>query len=66
VTRRPDSGPYLACEADGWSLDCGIGSWFAHDEEALAVEDALREETGVAVVKVDSRGHAVLVDLRVG
>lgn len=64
LTARPAEGPYLACEGDGWGLDCGIESWFAHDEEALAVEDALRRGSGVAVVKVDSRGHAALVDLR--
>ena len=64
VTQRPDHGPYLTCEGDGGDLHCGIESWFAHDEEALAVEDALRSSTGVAVIKVDSRGHAALVDLR--
>ncbi len=64
LTERPDDGPYLACEGDGWDLHCGTESWFAHDEEALAVEDALRSTTGVAVIKVDSRGHAALVDLR--
>ncbi|WP_298752022.1 GDYXXLXY domain-containing protein [uncultured Nocardioides sp.] len=64
LTERPAEGPYLACEGDGWGLDCGIGSWFAHDEEALAVEDALRSGSGMAVVRVDSRGHAALVDLR--
>jgi len=66
VTRRPDAGPYLACEAGWEGLDCGIGSWFTHDEDALAVEDALRERSGVAVLRVDSRGHAVLVDLLTG
>lgn len=64
LTERPDDGPYLTCEGDGWDLHCGIESWFAHDQEALAVEDALRSSTGVAVIKVDSRGHAALVDLR--
>lgn len=65
VTERPAEGPYLACE-DGWRLSCGIDSWFATDEEALRLQDALADGSGTATVKVDSRGHAVLVDLDAG
>lgn len=65
VTERPDEGPYLACE-DGWRLSCGIESWFTSDDEALRLESALATGTGIATVRIDSRGHAVLVDLDVG
>lgn len=64
VVERPGDGPYLACEGDGWDLDCGIGSWFATDEEADRVGRALTAGSGVATVRVDGRGHAVLVDVR--
>jgi uncharacterized membrane-anchored protein len=65
VTERPGDGPYLACE-DGWRLSCGIESWFAADEEALRLQDVLAGGSGTATVRVDSRGHAVLVDLDAG
>lgn len=65
VTERPDEGPYLACEG-GWRLSCGIESWFTSDDEARRLEDALAAGTGIATVRIDSRGHAVLVDLDAG
>ncbi len=64
VVERPAEGPYLTCEGDGWDLDCGIGSWFATDEEADRVGRALTSRSGVATVRVDGRGNAVLVDVR--
>lgn len=64
VTERPEEGPYLACEG-GWRLSCGIESWFSADDEALRLEDALREDTGLATVRIDSRGHAALVAIDV-
>lgn len=64
VTERPDVGPYLACES-GWRLSCGIESWFSADDEALRLEQALASGSGVATVRIDSRGHAVLVQLDV-
>lgn len=63
-TERPDEGPYLACEAD-WRLSCGIESWFADDQEALRIQDALAGGTGIATLRIDSRGHAVLLDISV-
>jgi uncharacterized membrane-anchored protein len=65
VTERPDDGPYLACEG-GWRLSCGIESWFTSDDEARRLEAALAAGTGTATVRIDSRGHAVLVDLVAG
>lgn len=65
VTERPDDGPYLACEG-GWRLSCGIESWFTSDDEARRLEAALAAGTGTATVRIDSRGHAVLVDLDAG
>lgn len=64
VTERPDDGPYLACEG-GWRLSCGIESWFTSDGEAWELEEALAAGPGTATVRIDSRGHAVLVDLQV-
>jgi uncharacterized membrane-anchored protein len=65
VTDRPDAGPYLACEG-GWRLSCGIESWFTSDNEARRLEQALAAGTGIATVRIDSRGHAVLVDIDAG
>ena len=64
VTERPDDEPYMACEG-GWRLSCGIESWFTSDE-ARRLEAALAAGTGTATVRIDSRGHAVLVDLVAG
>ena len=65
VADRPDEGPYLACEG-GWRLSCGIESWFTSDDEARRLEEALAAGTGIATVRIDSRGHAVLVDVDAG
>ncbi len=65
VTERPDEGPYLACEG-GWRLSCGVESWFTSDDEARRLEDALAAGTGIATVRIDSRGHAVLIDVDAG
>ena len=62
--RRPDSGPYLACEDRGWEIDCGIGSWFADQERAAELERTLADEGGVATVRIDDRGRAAVVDVR--
>jgi uncharacterized membrane-anchored protein len=59
--RAPASGPYLRCEA-GWRLRCGIESLFASQDEALALERQL-SSGAVAVVRVDGRGNAAVVDL---
>jgi uncharacterized membrane-anchored protein len=63
LRERPDSGPYLACEDTGWQLRCGIESWFLPQDEAAAMQDVLAEGA-VAEVRIDSRGHAALVDVR--
>lgn len=59
---RPDSGPYLTC-ASGWRVRCGIESWFADQDEALRLEQELREGGAIAEVKIDSRGNAAIVGL---
>ena len=65
VTRsRPAAGPYLACQGEGWTVDCGIGSWFASQERAAELERSLAERGGVATVRIDDRGHATVVDVR--
>ena len=60
---RPDDGPYLACDDRDWQLRCGIDSWFLPQDEAAAMETALADGA-FAEVRVDGRGHAVLVDVR--
>ncbi len=65
-TARPGAGPYLSCAADGWRIRCGIESWFADQDEARIVGERLGRAGGVATVRVDGRGHAVLVGLDPG
>lgn len=60
---RPTSGPYIACVDNGWQLQCGIESWFAPQDEAARLESAVRGGQANAVVRVDDRGNAALVDL---
>lgn len=58
---RPGDGTYLTCSDRAWQLRCGIESWFVPQDEAQALEDAVRDGAVVATVKVDSRGHAAIV-----
>lgn len=60
---RPEEGPYLACDDRSWEVRCGIDSWFLPQDEAAAMESALADGA-YAEVRVDGRGHAVLVDVR--
>ena len=60
---RPDRGPYLACDDRSWQIRCGIESWFLPQDEAREAEELLRDGA-VAEVRVDSRGHAAVVDVR--
>ncbi len=60
---RPDEGTYLACSDREWQVKCGIESWFVPQDEAQALEDAVRDGDVVATVKVDSRGRAAIVDV---
>ena len=61
---RPESGPYLACDDTSWQVRCGIESWFASQAEARRIGSELAENGAIAVVKIDSRGNAALVDLQ--
>jgi uncharacterized membrane-anchored protein len=65
VAERPESGPFLRCKDEHWQLRCGIDSWFLPQEEAYAMEQAVREGRAVARVRVDSRGNAALVDVEI-
>jgi uncharacterized membrane-anchored protein len=58
---RPPDAPYLTCDDSDWRLRCGIESWFLPQDDARALEEAVRGGTAVATVKVDGRGHAALV-----
>jgi uncharacterized membrane-anchored protein len=62
-TERPDEGPYLACDTDGFSLSCGIESWFTGQDQAKRLESQVADEGAVATVRIDDRGHAVIVAL---
>lgn len=58
------SGPYLRCHDDGWRMRCGIESWFLPEGKAAAVGRAVADGKAVAVVRIDSRGNAALVEVR--
>lgn len=60
---RPAEGPYLACDDHTWQIRCGIESWFLPQDEAQSMEQDLADGA-YAEVRVDSRGHAALVDVR--
>jgi uncharacterized membrane-anchored protein len=62
---RPDDGPYLACTDRNYEVRCGIDSWFLPQDDATALEDAIRDGDVVARVKVDDRGNAALVAVTV-
>lgn len=66
LTDRPDHAPYLSCESDGWRVRCGIESWFTGQTEAARLGEQLADGSGVATVRIDGRGHAVLVDVDAG
>jgi uncharacterized membrane-anchored protein len=57
--------PYLACDDGSWRVECGIDSWFLPQDDAVAMENAIRDGDAVARVKVDGRGHAALVGVTV-
>lgn len=65
VESRPDAAPYLKCHDEHWRLRCGIESWFLPQDEAYALEQAVREGRAVARVRVDGRGNAALVAVEV-
>lgn len=62
VTRRPDSGAYVACESDGGRTECGIESWFVSQRRAKQAERELAGG-GIARVRISDSGQAVLVGL---
>ena len=63
---RPQDAPYLTCTSDGWRARCGIESWFAGQDDARVAGERLGRSGGTATIKVDGRGHAVLVGLDAG
>jgi len=62
--RAPASGPYLRCHDNSWQLRCGIESWFLPEGKAAAAGRAVSAGNAVAVVRVDGRGNAALVEVR--
>lgn len=63
ASRRPASGTFLRC-ADQGRLRCGIESWFLPEGEAAEAGRALADGDAVAVVRVDRRGNAALIEVR--
>lgn len=61
LKRRPGDGPYLTCDYDG-QLRCGIESLFAAQDDARALERDLADGA-VARLKVDDRGHAIVLGI---
>lgn len=64
LRERPDDGPYLTCSDRDWRIHCGIESWFLPQREARDLERAVAGGDAVATIKIDSRGHAALTDIR--
>jgi uncharacterized membrane-anchored protein len=62
---RPDDGPYLTCNDRDFRLNCGIDSWFLPQDNARELEDAVRNGTAIATVRIDNRGNAALIDVSV-
>lgn len=60
---RPESGPYLTCDARGWQIRCGIESFFVPQDEARALEEQMRDGA-YAELRIDGRGNAVVVGVR--
>ena len=66
VREEPADGLYLRCDDSDWRLECGIESWFLPQDEARALEDAVRDGTAVATLRVDGRGNAALIGIDAG
>jgi uncharacterized membrane-anchored protein len=63
---RPDGDPYLACNDRDFRLNCGVDSWFLPQDEARALEDAVRNGTAIATLRIDDRGNAALIEVATG
>ncbi|HVE64227.1 MAG TPA: GDYXXLXY domain-containing protein [Mycobacteriales bacterium] len=61
LDERPSAGPFVKCRYDG-TLRCGIESLFLPQGKAKALERELLDG-GVARIKVDSFGHAAVLDV---
>lgn len=61
---EPPAGPYLRCEDEGFRRRCGIESWFVPQDKAAALERDVRDGHAIAVLRVDGRGNAAIVDLQ--
>lgn len=59
--QRPAEAPFLRCESDGWSRQCGIESLFLPQEQAARLETELAAGGAVARIRVDRRGNAAVV-----
>ncbi len=64
VVSHPD-GPALRCRTDG-PRPCGIESFFLPQGKAAAIEDAVRAGKALARLRIDSAGHATVVDIVTG
>ncbi len=59
---RPAEGPYLTCDSHGFSVSCGIESWFTNQDEARRLEAEVADGAA-ATVRIDDRGNAAIVGL---
>lgn len=60
---RPARGPFLSCVEEYGHTTCGIESWFLPQDKAAAMQKELADHKLVAIVRIDARGNAALVDL---
>ena len=63
VQRTQPDGLFLRCNDRGWRLDCGINSWFASQDTAVALERDLIDDGALATVRVDRWGNAAITAL---
>ncbi|MFC4012722.1 GDYXXLXY domain-containing protein [Nonomuraea purpurea] len=64
VRQRPASGPYIACESEGYGwLSCGIDSLFLPQDKAARVQDELAGNRAAAIIKIDANGNAAVLGL---
>ena len=60
---RPSGQPALRCQARNDTLHCGIESFFASEDQARRLDQALRVRGAIARVRIDGAGRAAIIGL---
>lgn len=64
IQRTQPDGVFIRCDDSDWRLNCGIESFFADQDRAIALERQLVQREMTAIVKVDRWGNAALLNVR--